>query len=94
MVMDASLKKMDVRIRASEGILYFYLTCTEDYPTEAKFYQQPMWSDITKRIETLYPDNHQLILKSNNHEIVIELQLNMIHSPKDGRLIEGVLNEN
>jgi len=94
MVMDASLKKMDVRIRATEGILYFNLTCTEDYPTEAKFYQQPMWSDITKRIETLYPDNHQLILKSNNHEIVIELQLNMIHSAKDGRLIEGVLNEN
>jgi hypothetical protein len=82
MVMDAAAKRLDVKIWTSEGILFFYLTCTEYYPSEARFYHQPMWSDITKRIENLYPDNHQLILKSNDKEIMIELRLNMIHAKK------------
>lgn len=79
MVMDTRVKKMDVDIRVRENILYFSITCTEDFPAEAKFYQQPVWSDITRRIENLYRGNHQLILKSNTHEIIIDLRLNMVH---------------
>ncbi len=93
MVMDSTAKNLDVRIRAREGILYFSLTCTEDNPSGAKFYQQPIWSDITRRVENLYPGNHQLILKSNDREIVIDLQLNMIHNLSNAEKSREFLKE-
>jgi two-component system, LytTR family, sensor kinase len=93
MVMDATAKHMDVKILTSDGILFFYLTCTEYYPSEARFYHQPVWSDITKRIENLYPDNHQLILKSGDNEIMIELRLNMIHAEKQLDISNETLNK-
>jgi LytS/YehU family sensor histidine kinase len=92
MMKDDSGKSMHVSIKASEGILFFNLTCSEDRMQEADFSQKPFWSDITKRLESLYPNNHQLLLKSNSKEILIELQLNMIQSDNTRNLPSLVLN--
>ena len=79
-VKDDSHKKITVDIKTDEETLFFALTCFEESPSENSFSQKSGWSDITKRIENLYPDDHQLILKSNINGIQIELQLKLVRS--------------
>jgi LytS/YehU family sensor histidine kinase len=79
-VKDDSHKKITVDIKTDEETLFFALTCFEESPSENSFSQKSGWSDITKRIENLYPDDHQLILKSNTNGIQIELQLKLVRS--------------
>lgn len=73
-------KNVTVTIKANNETLFFSLSCFEENATDNNFSQKPRWLDITKRIENLYPDNHQLLLKSGSEGIQIELQLNMIRS--------------
>jgi Histidine kinase len=77
---DDSNKNISVLIKADKETLFFSLISFEENPLENNFAQKPVWTDITKRIENLYPDNHQLLLKSNGQGIQIELQLNMTRS--------------
>ena len=79
-VKDDSNKNITLNIKTDEEILFFALTCFEENPLEISFSQKPSWSDITKRIENLYPDSHQLILKSSTNGIQIELQLKLARS--------------
>jgi sensor histidine kinase YesM len=79
-VKDNSHKKITVNIKTDEEILLFALTCSEESSSENSFSQKSSWSDITKRIENLYPDNHQLILKSSTNGIQIELKLKLVRS--------------
>jgi sensor histidine kinase YesM len=75
-----SHKNITLNIKTDDETLFFDLTCFEESPSENSFFQKPGWSDITKRIENLYPDNHQLILKSSTNGIQIELQLKLVRS--------------
>ncbi len=79
---DDSDKNINVLINADEETLFFSLTCFEEYSSENNSSQQQIWADISRRIESLYPNNHQLLLKSDNHGIQIELRLNMNGSVK------------
>ncbi len=79
-VKDDSHKNITVNIKTDEELLFFALTCFEESPSENSLSQKLSWSDITKRIENLYPDNHQLILKSSTNGIQIELQLKLARS--------------
>jgi len=74
---DYSDKNINVVINASEETLFFSLTCFEECSSENNSFQQQGWSDIARRIESLYPNNHQLLLKSDSQGIQIELRLNM-----------------
>ncbi len=74
---DDSKKNIDIIIRANGENLFFKLTCYEEYSAEHNLSQKQNWSEIAKRIESLYPNNHQLVLKSDSKGIQIELQLNM-----------------
>lgn len=74
---DDSDKNINVSINANEETLLFSLTCFEEYSSENNSSQQQIWTDISRRVESLYPNNHQLLLKSDSHGIQIELQLNM-----------------
>ena len=76
-VKDDSGKHIDIVIRVSGENLFFGLTCFEEYSAEHNLSQKQNWSEIAKRIESLYPNNHQLVLKSDSKGIQIELQLNM-----------------
>jgi hypothetical protein len=78
---DDSGKNIDVVIRADEENLFFKLICFEEYSPEHSVSLKQNWSEIAKRIESLYPNNHQLVLKSDSKGIQIELQLNMNGSP-------------
>ncbi len=77
---DHSDKNINVVINANEETLFFGLTCFEEYSSENNSPQQQIWADIAGRIESLYPNNHQLLLKSDSHGILIELRLNMIET--------------
>ncbi len=79
-IKDDSHKNITVNIKTDGDILLFDLTCFEESPSENSFSHKQGWSDITKRIENLYPDNHQLMLKSNINGIQIELQLKLVRS--------------
>jgi hypothetical protein len=74
---DDSDKIINVLINANEETLFFSLTCFEEYSSENNSSQKQIWTDIAGRIESLYPNNHQLLLKSDSHGIQIELRLNM-----------------
>jgi len=74
---DDSDKSINVVINANEETLFFSLTCFEEYSSENNSFQKQIWADIARRIESLYPNDHQLLLKSDSHEIQIELRLNM-----------------
>ena len=74
---DHSDKNINIMINANEETLFFSLTCFEEYSSENNSSQQQVWSDISRRIESLYPNNHQLLLKSDSQGIQIELVLNM-----------------
>jgi hypothetical protein len=74
---DDSGKNIDITIHANGEILFFKLNCFEEYPLENNLSQKQNWSEIARRIESLYPNNHQLLLKSDSQGIQIELQLNM-----------------
>ena len=74
---DDSDKNINVVINANEETLFFSLTCFEEYSSENNSFQKQIWADIARRIESLYPNDHQLLLKSDSHEIQIELRLNM-----------------
>ncbi|HEY4967929.1 MAG TPA: histidine kinase [Puia sp.] len=74
---DHSDKNINVVINANEETLFFSLTCLEEYSSENNSSQQQIWADISRRIESLYPNNHQLLLKSDSQGIRIELRLNM-----------------
>ncbi len=63
---DESGKNIDIIIRANGENLFFKLTCFEEYSAEHNLSQKQNWSEIAKRIESLYPNNHQLVLKSDN----------------------------
>jgi hypothetical protein len=75
-----SNKSMTVSIKTSEESLLFNLSCTEEDGQEDNRSHMPSLSDIQRRLENLYPDKHQLLLKSNNKELQIALQLNLIIS--------------
>jgi sensor histidine kinase YesM len=77
---DHSDKKINVVINADEETLFFNLTCFEECSSENNSFQQQGWADIARRIESLYPNNHQLLLKSDSQGIQIELRLNMNRS--------------
>ncbi len=72
---------MDINIRATGEMLFFSLSCFEENSAEHNLFQKQNWSEIAKRIESLYPNNHQLVLKSDSRGIQIELQLNLNGSP-------------
>ena len=74
---DDSDKNINIVINANEETLFFSLTCFEEYSSENNSSQKQIWADISRRIESLYPNNHQLLLKSDSHGIQIELRLNM-----------------
>ena len=74
---DDSDKNINVVINANEETLFFSLTCFEEFSSENNSFQKQIWADIARRIESLYPNDHQLLLKSDSHEIQIELRLNM-----------------
>ena len=74
---DDSDKNINVLINANEETLFFSLTCFEEYLSENNSPRQQLWADISRRIENLYPNNHQLLLKSDSHGIQIELRINM-----------------
>ena len=74
---DHSDKNIHVVINANEETLFFSLICFEEYSSENNSSQHQVWADISRRIESLYPNNHQLLLKSDSHGIQIELRLNM-----------------
>jgi LytS/YehU family sensor histidine kinase len=74
---DHSDKNINVIINANEEILFFSLTCFEEYSSENNSSQQQVWAHISRRIESLYPNDHQLLLKSDSQGIRIELVLNM-----------------
>ena len=74
---DHSDKNINVMINANEETLFFSLTCFEEYSSDNNSSQQQVWADISRRIESLYPNNHQLLLKSDSQGIRIELVLNM-----------------
>jgi hypothetical protein len=76
-IKDDSRKNIDIIILANGENLLFKLSCFEEYSTEHNLSQKQNWSEIAKRIESLYPNNHQLVLKSDSKGIQIELQLNM-----------------
>lgn len=77
---NAVTRRMMVEIKADNAVLIFNLTYSENRTTDFSFPAQSAWSDITRRIENLYPNNHQLLLKTNKNVIQIELRLNLIPS--------------
>ena len=71
-------KTIWISINTNGESLHFNMTCSEEESVEEITPQKPIWSDIIKRLESLYPDNHQLILKSNKNDFFIELRLNLV----------------
>ncbi len=71
-------KTIWISIHTNGESLHLNLTCSEEESADEITPQKPIWSDIIKRLENLYPNNHQLILKSNKNEFFIELQLNLV----------------
>lgn len=84
---DHSDKNINVVINANEETLFFSLTCFEECSSENNSSQQQIWADISRRIESLYPNNHQLLLKSDSQGIQIELRLNMNGSANDQQTV-------
>jgi two-component system LytT family sensor kinase len=84
---DDSDKNINIVINANEETLFFSLTCFEECSSENNSSQQQIWADITRRIESLYPNNHQLLLKSDSHGIQIELRINMNGSENKQQMV-------
>jgi sensor histidine kinase YesM len=77
---DTGARHMQIEIKADNEMLIFNLTFFEKNTTDFNFPRQSVWADITRRVENLYPNNHQLLLKTNKNDILIELRLNLMPS--------------
>jgi Histidine kinase len=69
--------RMDVNLSAGDGALHFSLVCSRKSFSASPDSSVPVWTDIKKRLQNLYPNNHQLYIKTAGNDLTIDLQLNI-----------------
>jgi sensor histidine kinase YesM len=77
----ANQENMKVDITAKGEYLHFDLTSTgtDMFPNKENA-AGPVWTDIKKRLQSQYPNNHSLYIKKSPHNFILQLQLNMANT--------------